>query len=188
MAYLARAARRHSIVEAAAAVVARSGLSAVTARAVADELGGSQGQIHHHFSSTDELVAEAWRHYAAREIEAYEREVDHLDPPAALALFFDDLLGDTKSDGRALARWVEAGAHAQLRNAVAKSYVETLAQLTDVLAAVLSDGTTDAQRAREGAGRLLMVGVGLAGITRITHSPPVSVRTIMLTAIQAETC
>ncbi|MEU1526382.1 TetR family transcriptional regulator [Nocardia rhamnosiphila] len=186
MAYLARAARRHSIVEAAAAVVARDGLGAVTARVVADELGGSQGQIHHHFSSTDELVAEAWRRYAAREIEAYEREVDCLDPPSALALFFDDLLGDTNGDGRALARWAEAGAHAQLRSAVAVSYVESLAQLTDVLAAVLSDGTADAQRAREAAGRLLMLGVGLAGITHITDDPPVSVRTIMLSAIQAE--
>lgn len=186
MAYLARAARRHSIVEAAAAVVARDGLSAVTARAVADELGGSQGQIHHHFGSTDELAAEAWRHFAALEIQAYEREAGCLDPPAALALFFDDLVGDTRGDGRALARWAEAGAHAQLRSAVAVSYVESLAQLTDVLAKVLSGVTADPERARQAAGRLLMVGVGLAGITRITDDPPVAVRTVMLSAIRAE--
>lgn len=186
MAYLARSERRTSIVEAAAAVVARDGLSAVTARTVAEELGGSQGQIHHHFSSTDELAAEAWRHYAVREIEAYQRELVDLDPPAALALFFDDLVGDTSGDGRALARWAEAGAHAQLRTAVAISYIESLALLTDVLAAVLSDGVADGVQAREAAGRLLMVGVGLAGITRITEESPVPVRTVMLSAIQAE--
>lgn len=186
MAYLARSERRTSIVEAAAAVVARDGLSAVTARNVADELGGSQGQIHHHFSSTDELAAEAWRHYALREIEAYEREVVDLDRTAALALFFDDLVGDSSGDGRALARWAEAGAHAQLRAEVAVSYIESLAQLTDVLAAVLSGGIADAAQAREAAGRLLMLGVGLAGITRIAEHPPVSVGAVMLSAIQAE--
>nr|WP_198526210.1 TetR family transcriptional regulator [Cellulosimicrobium sp. MM] len=52
MAYLPRAERRDSIVAAAAAVVRRDGLGAVTARVVADELGGSPGQIHHHFAST----------------------------------------------------------------------------------------------------------------------------------------
>ncbi|MQP35428.1 TetR family transcriptional regulator [Rhodococcus erythropolis] len=186
MVYLARAERRNSIIEAAAAVVARDGLSAVTARIVADELGGSQGQIHHHFTSTDELAAEAWRHYAIREIEAYEREVVGVDPPAALALFFDDLVSDTSGDRRALALWAEAGAHAQLRSAVAVSYVESLTRLTDVLAAVLSGGMTDAAQAREAAGRLLMVGVGLAGITRITEDLPVPVRTVMLSAIRAE--
>ncbi|MEV0078242.1 hypothetical protein AB0H58_17705 [Nocardia neocaledoniensis] len=40
--------------------------------------------------------------------------------------------------------------------------------------------------ARAAAGRLLMLGVGLAGITRITDHPPLPVRTIMLSAIRAE--
>ncbi|GEM35301.1 TetR family transcriptional regulator [Nocardia neocaledoniensis NBRC 108232] len=182
MAYLARAARRDSIVEAAATVVARAGLSAVTARTVASELGGSPGQIHHHFASTDELAAEAWRRYAAREIEAYQRAIVDLDQYTALTLFFSDLVGEGDVEGHALARWAEAGAHAQIRGPIAVGYVETLAQLTDVLTAVLS-GDTDARAA---AGRLLMLGVGLAGITRITDDPPLPVRTIMLSAIRAE--
>ncbi|MFC9966757.1 TetR family transcriptional regulator [Nocardia ignorata] len=184
MAYLARAARRHSIVEAAATVVARDGLSAVTARTVASELGGSQGQIHHHFSSTDELAAEAWRQYAAREIATYQHAALDLEPAAALALFFSDLVGD--DEGHALARWAEAGAHAQLRGPVASSYVETLTQLTDVLTAVISGAVADATQARAAAARLLMLGVGLAGITRITDDPPVPVRTVMASAIRAE--
>lgn len=186
MVYLARAERRRSIVEAAAAVVARDGLGAVTARAVAEELGGSQGQIHHHFASTDELAAEAWRRYAVQQIEAYECEACSLDPAAALELFFGDLLADANGDGRALTRWAEAGAQSQLRSAVAAGYVESLAQLTDVLTAVLSGGTGDSEGAREAAGRLLMLGVGLAGITRITEDPPISVRAVMLSAIRTE--
>ncbi|WP_280340376.1 TetR/AcrR family transcriptional regulator [Nocardia neocaledoniensis] len=187
MAYLARAARRDSIVEAAAAVVAREGLSAVTARAVASELGGSQGQIHHHFTSTDDLVAEAWRRYAAREIEAYQRAIVGLDAAAALALFFADLVDESGDEGNALARWAEAGAHAQIRGPVANAYVETLTRLTDVLTGVLADVLADTTAARMAAGRLLMLGVGLAGITRITDDPPLAVRAVMRSAIRAET-
>ncbi|GGN93730.1 TetR/AcrR family transcriptional regulator [Nocardia rhizosphaerihabitans] len=186
MAYLARAARRDSMVEAAATVVAREGLSAVTARAVASEFGGSQGQIHHHFASTDDLAADAWRRYADREVEAYQRAVADLDPYTALTLFFADLIGESGDEGHALARWAEAGAHAQIRGPVAISYVETLTQLTDVLTAVLSGVLSDATEARASAARLLMLGVGLAGITRITDDPPLPVRTVMLSAIRAE--
>ncbi|MFM1722409.1 TetR family transcriptional regulator [Rhodococcus sp. PAM 2766] len=184
MAYLARAERRRSIVEAAATVVARDGLSAVTARTVADELGGSPGQIHHHFTSTDELAAEAWRRYAAREIDAYESAVVDLEPLEALTEFFRDLLGDT--DGHAMARWAEAAAHAQLRTPVADSYIESLARLTDVLASVLVRRADGVAGAREAAGRLLMLAVGLAGVARITDHPPVSVSAVMLSALHAE--
>lgn len=186
MAYLARAARRDSIVEAAATLVAREGLSAVTARAVASELGGSQGQIHHHFSSTDDLAADAWRRYAAREVEAYQRAIVDLDPCSALTLFFAGLIGESGDEGHALARWAEAGAHAQIRGPIATSYVETLTQMTDVLTAVLSGVLSEAAEARVAAARLLMLGVGLAGITRITDDPPLPVGTVMLSAIRAE--
>jgi len=185
MAYLARAERRRSIVEAAAAVVDRDGLSAVTARIVADELGGSQGQIHHHFTSTDELAAEAWQHYAAQQIDGYQHDVDGFNAHDALVFFFADLVS-TDGDGRALARWAEAGAHAQLRPLIAKSYVETLSRLTDVLASVLARDV-DPTHARAAAERILMLGVGLAGLTRITENPPVSAREVMLSAIRAET-
>ncbi|NKS64188.1 TetR family transcriptional regulator [Rhodococcus hoagii] len=184
MAYLARAERRRSIVEAAAAIVANEGLSAVTARTVAEQLGGSQGQIHHHFSSTDELAAEAWRQYSASEIDAYECEVQGLEPIDALIEFFRDLLGGT--DGRSMARWAEAAAHAQLRKPIADSYIESLSRLTEVLAAVLCRRNVDFTHAREAAGRLLMLAVGLAGMVRITDAPPISVSSVMLTAIRAE--
>ncbi|WGX99023.1 TetR/AcrR family transcriptional regulator [Nocardioides sp. L-11A] len=189
MTYLAREDRRRSIVAAAASVVARDGLSAVTARTVAEELRGSPGQIHHHFASTDELAAEAWRHFAQAEIESYRDEIAGLDPKAALTLFFADLLSDGSDgeDGTALARWAEAGAHAQLRPLVGAGYLETLAQLTDVLAAVLAHLHPDPAPARDAAARLLMLGVGLAGTTRIHGAPPVPVHTVMRSAIDAET-
>src|SRR5690606_4648277 len=184
MAYLPRAERRDSIVAAAAAVVRRDGLGAVTARVVADELGGSPGQIHHHFASTDELVAEAWRRYADVEIVRCEDAARGRTARAALELFFADLLGPA-GDGQALARWAEAGAHAQLRPVVARAYVETLGLLTDVLADALGD-RGDARR-REAAGRLLMVGVGLAALTRVGGEQVVPPAAVMRSAIDAET-
>ncbi|WP_228074466.1 TetR family transcriptional regulator [Cellulosimicrobium cellulans] len=187
MAYLPRAERRDTIVAAAAAVVRRDGLGAVTARVVADELGGSPGQIHHHFASTDELVAEAWRRYADVEIGAFEEAARGRSARAALELFFEGLLGPG-GDGQALARWAEAGAHAQLRPAVARAYVETLGLLTDVLADVLGDrGDRGDARRREAAGRLLMVGVGLAGLTRVGGERVVPPAAVMRSAIDAET-
>ncbi|WP_436700474.1 TetR family transcriptional regulator [Nocardioides sp. BYT-33-1] len=197
MSYLARAERRRSIVTAAAAVVARDGLGAVTARVVAEELGGSPGQIHHHFASTDELAAEAWGQYARAEIESYGADIAGRDPRTAVTLFFADLLSegqddaplldDLPSDGTALARWAEAGAHAQLRPLVGASYLETLARLTDVLAAVLAPLHPDPSQAHHAAGRLLMLGVGLAGTTRIHGAPPAPVAAVMRSAIDAET-
>ncbi|MFF1946346.1 TetR/AcrR family transcriptional regulator [Rhodococcus qingshengii] len=184
MAYLPRGERRRSIIEAAATIVARDGLGAVTARAVAEELGGSQGQIHHHFGSTDELAAEAWRQYAEAEVKAFEGEVADLEPMEALMDFFEDLLNET--DGHAMARWAEAAAHAQLRETIADSYVESLSRLTEVLASVLRRRDLSVVEARDAAGRLLMLGVGLAGIARITNNPPISMRAVMLSAIKAE--
>ncbi|MCO7273855.1 MULTISPECIES: TetR family transcriptional regulator [Cellulosimicrobium] len=181
MAYLPRAERRDSIVAAAAAVVRRAGLGAVTARVVADELGGSPGQIHHHFASTDELVAEAWRRYAREEIVAFEGASRGLAPRAGLELFFEDLVGPD-GDGRALALWAEAGAHAQLRPEVADAYVETLDHLVAVLADVL--GGPDR---RDAAGRVLMVGVGLAGLSRVGGAAAIPPRAVMRSAIDTET-
>ena len=181
MAYLPRAERRDSIVAAASAVVRRAGLGAVTARVVADELGGSPGQIHHHFASTDELVAQAWRRYAGEEIASFQVAARGLGSRAGLELFFEDLVGPT-GDGRALALWAEAGAHAQLRPEVAQAYVETLDHLVAVLADVLGGPGH-----RDAAARLLMVGVGLAGLTRVGGTVAIPPRAVMRSAIDAET-
>lgn len=187
MSYLPRAARRQSIVEAAAAVVARDGLTAVTARTVAAELKGSPGQIHHHFASTDELAAEAWRHYAEGEIASYQDVVRGLPARDAITLFFEDLFREEGDLRPALSRWAEAGAHAQLRPEIGASYLVTLGRLTDVLTAVLAETHTDPAQARNAAHRLLMLGVGLAGTTRIAGPSPVPIDVVMRSAIDAET-
>ena len=61
MAYLSREARREQIVNAVVDLVSQEGLAAATVRRIAQDLGCSPGQIHHHFASADALRAEAVR-------------------------------------------------------------------------------------------------------------------------------
>lgn len=61
MVYMSRQDRRCAILDAAVSLVRREGLSAATVRGVAQILGCSPGQIHHHFPSADVLRAEAIR-------------------------------------------------------------------------------------------------------------------------------
>ncbi len=75
MAYLARASVDARSSKRLRPSWRRKGLSAVTARTVAEQLGCSQGQIHHHFSSTDERPRKRGGQYSASEIDAYEGEV-----------------------------------------------------------------------------------------------------------------
>lgn len=48
------------MLEAAAHIARREGLAATTVRRVAQEAGVATGQVHHHFSSTAELRAQAY--------------------------------------------------------------------------------------------------------------------------------
>ena len=162
--YLARDARRRTILDAAVVVLGRDGIAAVTARSVAAELGGSQGQIHHHFGSTTQLVAEAWLLYTRTEVEQFEAETASLDPQEAVGHFFEGLRGG--QDGGALALWAEAGSYARFTQEFAPAYLTSLQQVCTVLERLLDRERPDDGN-RDAALRLLMVGIGLAGLTAI---------------------
>ncbi|UOE44401.1 TetR/AcrR family transcriptional regulator [Agromyces larvae] len=61
-------AGRRSLLEATITVVARSGLRALTYRAVAAEAGVSHGLVRHHFGSRDQLIAEALEYAVAESL------------------------------------------------------------------------------------------------------------------------
>lgn len=61
LAYMSRKDRRAQIIAAASDIVSSQGLAAATVRAIAAQIGCSPGQIHHHFTSADELRAEGMR-------------------------------------------------------------------------------------------------------------------------------
>ncbi len=61
MSYYSREVRRQMILETAVNIAYQEGLSATTVRRIAQEAQIAVGQIHHHFSSADELRAEAFK-------------------------------------------------------------------------------------------------------------------------------
>lgn len=82
---------RDAILEATLRVIAREGVGAATARAVAAEAGVSPGTVSHHFASVDELLVAALRHGSGRIVAELER----------LALDLPD--GDAEACARAFA-------------------------------------------------------------------------------------
>jgi AcrR family transcriptional regulator len=162
--YLAREERRRTILAAAVVVLRGHGIAAVTARSVAAELGGSQGQIHHHFGSTTQLAAEAWTLFTATQIEDFETWTADEAPTEAIGRFFDGLRG--REDDGALALWAEAGSYARLTPDFAPAYLTTLQQVCAVLEGLLDRERPD-EGNRDAAMRLLMIGIGLAGLTAI---------------------
>jgi DNA-binding transcriptional regulator YbjK len=112
---------RAAIVDATVRIVGRGGVAAVTHRAVAAEAGVSLSSTTYHFASKGEIVDEALRELARREIRQATRAaraleaLDAVDPPdlveAALG-FLSQQLDD--EDARLAAR---AGYHLQLEAA-----------------------------------------------------------------------
>ncbi len=99
--------RRLDLLDATIRLIAREGTHAVTLRAVAAEAGASLRATTYYFESKEELVAEAFRHYASRAVERFDAIVaaagwadglGRLDAQSAAemlaAVVADDLLVD----------------------------------------------------------------------------------------------
>ncbi len=76
------AKRREELVEAAERALLRSGLSALTVRAVASEAGVSPGAVLYHYAKADDLVYELHRTLVDRYVAARMRAVAKLADPA----------------------------------------------------------------------------------------------------------
>ena len=90
MTYMPRDQRHEQIVNAAMDLVTKEGLAAATVRRIAQELGCSPGQIHHHFASADALRAEAVREVWRRIEPDYRAFLHRLPPrPRLIAILSD---------------------------------------------------------------------------------------------------
>ncbi|MET8778780.1 TetR family transcriptional regulator [Nocardia sp. NPDC004654] len=72
------AARREALLEAAIRLLAREGARAVTHRAVAAEAGTTHGIARYYFGTLDQLLDEALRQLAARQVEEVRTLFDQL--------------------------------------------------------------------------------------------------------------
>jgi AcrR family transcriptional regulator len=77
--------RREEILQAAASVFARKGISNATVRDIADEVGILSGSLYHHFESKDQMVEEILLAGSDRQGARY-REVVKAEPDAVEAM------------------------------------------------------------------------------------------------------
>ena len=89
-------ARRQSIAEVTAEVIAREGLEAATIRRISAELGGPTKIITYYFSDKQELLRFTWEHMA----ELYYEKVSR-----GSADIIESLLAMTTADEKSILRW-----------------------------------------------------------------------------------
>ncbi len=136
--------RRAALLDATLAVMARKGIAGVTVRDVASEMGTSSGLIHHYVTSMDELLASAFEHVAAADLEATVAEVDAgRDPLEKLSLFF---AAYSRADNDTafqvwLDAWAEAARRPVLREASMRLNVAWQQLLAETIRAGVADGS-----------------------------------------------
>jgi acyl-CoA thioesterase FadM/DNA-binding transcriptional regulator YbjK len=82
--------RRSELIEAARRVIQRRGFAKATVGAITGEAGASLGLLNYHFTSRDDVVAEAFAVAAREDLERLEEaSLRHEDPPARLAAVLD---------------------------------------------------------------------------------------------------
>ncbi|MGH3643979.1 MAG: TetR/AcrR family transcriptional regulator [Mycobacterium sp.] len=101
-------AERHGELLAKAVEISQAeGLSAVTLRRVATDLGVTPGLVSHYFSSAELLIAAAFRTAALADLDAARARIDAAPTPTAgIDALMDYALGDVSEDASAL--WLDA--------------------------------------------------------------------------------
>lgn len=129
MAYLPREQRRAAIIDAALKIIRREGFAAVTARSIAQEIGGSPGLIHQHFPSMDELISATWQHYVDVNIAEFSESLN--GGADATAEFFANHSDPERREELSL--WVDAWTEALRRPAFTTTFTLSLGRLTRTL-------------------------------------------------------
>lgn len=137
MSYLPKEQRRAQIVEAAVALLAKEGLSAVTVRGVAACMDASPGQIHHHFASADALRAEALRAFGSRSLRrVMQKTADWPPGERVLALLADDAKDEDPICDRI---WRDATEASRMDRLIREAVTATLDEWLDCLCERLAE-------------------------------------------------
>jgi AcrR family transcriptional regulator len=101
-------AERHGeLLAKAVAISAAEGLSAVTLRKVAGDLGVTPGLVSHYFSSAEQLITATFRQAALGDLDEARARVDDASTPTdKIAVLMDYVLDDCSVDASAL--WLDA--------------------------------------------------------------------------------
>lgn len=134
-------ARRLSLIEACARVLAREGAAGTSVRAIAREAEVSPGLVGHYFAGVDALVAATYAHVEARVSAAIDSALDQAgpDPRARLEAFVTASFRAPVASGELLATWIAFWSLVRARAEIARQhdqqYAAFRARLESLLAA-----------------------------------------------------
>ncbi len=119
-------ARRQSLVEACARVLARDGIGGASVRSIALEAGVSAGLVGHYFPGVDALIAATYVHTGARVDAALEAAVEAAGskPRARLEAFVTASFAAPIADPELLATWIAFWSLVRVRPAIARLHDE----------------------------------------------------------------
>lgn len=133
------AAKRRQIIEAAQRILARDGLAACTARAVADESPLTKSAIHYYFDDMDEIIDAAMAAHLTAFLDLVRAAADqHTDPSerfwAAVRAYLQTFREQPSTARLWFAYWVDAGERSR------PGPIDDMhRQATDLLATLLTD-------------------------------------------------
>lgn len=141
-------ARRLSLVEACARVLARDGVGGASVRAIALEAGVSSGLVGHYFSGIDALVAATYAHVGEQVDRATEQAVAAAgpDPRARLDAFATANFSAPIADPDLLATWIAFWSLVRSRPAIARQHDEQYAAFRGALRDLLGQCGVAAER------------------------------------------
>ncbi|MEQ1497560.1 MAG: TetR family transcriptional regulator C-terminal domain-containing protein [Novosphingobium sp.] len=134
-------ARRQSLVEACARVLARDGVGGSSVRAIALDAGVSPGLVGHYFSGVDALVAETYAHIEAQVSAAINAALDAAgtDPRARLDAFVTASFRAPVASGELLATWIAFWSLVRSRSDIALQHDHQYAAFRARLEGLLSE-------------------------------------------------
>ena len=168
-------AERHGeLLDRAVEIIAAEGLSAVTLRKVAADLGVTPGLVSHYFSSAEQLIIAAFREAATADLAEAQARVGAVGAPSEkLDVLLDYVLDECSVDASAL--WLDAwslgrrnAALAEVANALTD---EWLAWIADIVRAGQAAGEFRRVDADVSARRVLTMIDGL-GAQQVVRAVP----------------
>lgn len=170
-------AERHGeLLAKAVEISADEGLSAVTLRRVATDLGVTPGLVSHYFSSAEQLITAAFKASADADLAEARSRVAAVDSPTAkIGALMDYVLDESSDDASAL--WLEAWSLGRRNAALAAEAnaltVEWLGCIADIVRCGVTSGEFRVADADVAARRLLTMIDGL-GAQMVVRAVPAS--------------
>ena len=133
-------ARRLSLIEACARVLAADGAAGTSVRAIALEAGVSPGLVNHYFAGIDALVAATYAHVEAQVSAAIDSALAAAgpDPRARLDAYVTASFAPPVASGALLSTWIAFWSLVRARPAIARLHDEQYAQFRARLEALLA--------------------------------------------------